>query len=67
MSASNQLPRRTLLGASTLALAAPALMATALILAAVLFGEMSWKNAGRVMRHATVRSGMVQFIPAIIR
>jgi tripartite ATP-independent transporter DctM subunit len=39
-------------------------VAYALIVGAVLFRETSWRNAGRVMRHAAVRSGMVLFIVA---
>ncbi len=36
----------------------------ALLVGGVLFREMSWRSAGRVMRHAAVRSGMVLFIVA---
>ncbi len=36
----------------------------ALAVGGVLFREMSWRSAGRVMRHAAVRSGMVLFIVA---
>jgi tripartite ATP-independent transporter DctM subunit len=36
----------------------------ALAVGGVLFREMTWRSAGRVMRHAAVRSGMVLFIVA---
>jgi tripartite ATP-independent transporter DctM subunit len=34
----------------------------AIVVGGVLFREMTWRSAGRVMRHAAVRSGMVLFI-----
>ena len=39
-------------------------VAYALVVGAILFREMTWKNAGRVLVHAAVRSGMVLFIVA---
>ena len=39
-------------------------VAYALVVGAVLFRELSWRGAGRVLRDSTVRSGMVLFIVA---
>ena len=39
-------------------------VAYALVVGAILFREMTWKNVISVMRHAAVRSGMVLFIVA---